>query len=192
MSYKKIIDGSPISADRLNRFIANGGHTIRTQSSFSGTSSYNFNNTVDNSLSATPCVWTRVVLSNMVAASGTALFVRLIDTAGTTIATNVYNIGYYGIDANGTTQSNYAAPTSVYNLGNISSQQSNWTFDLHHVTSGTNMMGYGQSDSGYPCTVNFGGICYYSALPIAGLNLITFGAVNFSGTISVYWYRRMV
>lgn len=198
MSFRPIQEGQPLSPNTLNRYLANSSHVWKATTSFSGTNAYNFLNVIDNSTATptNPAFFTRVVISTVLAASNTVLFIRLIDTAGTVVATNNYWIGYYGIDSGGTARANGAAPTSVFNVGDMGTYPASWTLDFFHLTgTGTQMTGYGatgiSSAAQWPAWVQAGGFCNYTALPISGLQLLSFAAVNFSGKLSVYQQRRI-
>ena len=195
MTFKKIQDGQPITSDTLNRLITNSGQTWVASTTFSGTNTYNIDNVISNTAGGPR--WTRVVISNLVPASATALFIRAIDSIGTVVATNNYQIGYYGANSSGGTSSNWAVPTSVWNLGEIGgTYPANYTMDFYH--NGTNnhgisMFGTGQggtTSAAAMTMVNFGGWCNYNTRPIRGINLVSYLGVNFSGKINVYQYRR--
>ena len=195
MGLRKIQDGQPLTTDSLNRFVTNSGATWVASTSFSGTNNYNIDNVISNTAGGPR--WTRVVISNVVPATTTALFVRAIDSIGTVVATNNYQIGYYGSNSAGGVSSNWAIPTSVWNLGEVGGYPANYTLDFYH--NGTNNhgismigMGQGGSTSGNsPTMIMFGGWCNYNTRPIRGINLTTYAAINFSGKINVYQYRRV-
>ena len=189
-----------MSPNILNRYLSNSSHVWKASTSFSGTSAYNFLNIIDNTTTTptNPALFTRIVISNVVAAGGTALFVRLVDTAGTAIATASYWMGYFGIDAGNGVRANGGSATSVYNIGDIGTTNSCWTLDFMHLTgTGTQMNGYGATNGGgtaatWPATCMTGGWNNYTALPISGIQLVSFGGINFSGKLNAYQQRRIV
>lgn len=200
MSYKKIADGMPVTTDLLNRFVGNSAMTWVASTSFSGSTSFNFSNIIDNSVySAVPKFFTRIVLSNLETAAASAIFIRLINTAGTVIDTNTYYTGYYGYDISGAINAGSAGPGSVFLIGNSTTgSPSAVTLDIHHnQTNGTQVVMQGLclpgSGANYPATLVAAGSNFYTALPIQGIQLITyFSATTCSGTLNAYQYRRTV
>ena len=198
MSYIKITNGTPVTPDKLNRYIANSGHTWVASTPFSGATSYNFNNIIDNSVvTATPALFTRIIITNCFSAAGSALFMRVIDSVGTVVQTNVYATGYNGFSANGTNLKSFSNATSVFNLGEISNTVGgNWTIDIEHSSGPNHTSMFGSAQNGPanpPGAIMYAGYCSYSTNPIRGLHLVLFGgATTFQGTLDAYQYRRAV
>jgi len=191
MSFRTIKDGQPITPDSLNRFVGNGAATWVSSTSCSGTSTYNIDNSINNSgLSR----WTRVVISNVVASSATGLFLRAIDSLGNVISTNVYQIGYYGCNAAGALDSNWSTATSVWNVGPISNAVANFNCDFYHLNGGSqgmSMIGMGAGgNAAYPNLSMYGGWCNYTTRSMRGFQLVSYLGVNFSCKVNVYQYRR--